>query len=183
VSSDLTLRPVGTPVIKSLLVSRGLDESKAELLAALAQGRVGWAVMASQEPKVLDQREDETTRSSSVLGCSRVARMAIAEKLSRSFSSGKREQVFQSLDSLAGWWRDLLLFKTGCSDLVVNVDAKDQLARQSTYLDLADIHCGILAVEEAATELDQNVNARLALENMLMRLPFTETLGERPASR
>lgn len=170
----ITLRPVAAPVITSLLISQGLDEAKAELLASLSQGRVGWAVMAARDPNVLEQREEETARASSVVGYGPTERIAVAEKLSRSFAAGKREQVFDSLDTLVGWWRDLLLFKTGCDDLAVNVDRKDVLARQSASLDLPDIRYSILAVAEAAAELDLNVNARLALENMLMRLPFAE---------
>ena len=51
----------------------------------------------------------------------------------------KRETVYETLDTWAGWWRDILLVKTGCSSDIVNIDYLSALAEMAGVYSLAQI--------------------------------------------
>ena len=68
-------------------------------------------------------------------------------------------------------WRDLLLMKEGGDDYVVNLPLAGQLSRMAESMATADIVAAIGCVQETRTHLERNVNPRLALEEMMLRLP------------
>jgi hypothetical protein len=75
------------------------------------------------------------------------------------------------------WWRDLLLLCGNNRDHVRNLDRWEELAGLSPQIGLTQSWAALKALETAATYLDANVNTRLALESLLLKLPRLHAAG------
>ena len=63
------------------LRARGLDDHQARLLAHLARGRVGWAIEASQDERMLERRDQLLDELRGLAEGGYVQRLAWAEQL------------------------------------------------------------------------------------------------------
>ncbi|MBN1661326.1 MAG: DNA polymerase III subunit delta' [Anaerolineae bacterium] len=167
----LDLRRVSLPAIEQTLRASGISTDAARLLARLSGGRVGWALDVGQDASALEQRRaalDEMTR---LLNAGRVERLAFADRQSRD-----GEACRHTLELWASWWRDLLLVCAGgtgseTAQHIVNVDRSDELASLARQYDLDRVYRVLVALSNAVDQLDANVNARLAVEGLLLKLP------------
>lgn len=163
----LRLRPVPAAELAAALQARfQVEASPAELLAHLSGGRPGEALRLHRQPDALDQRIEWLDACDGLLKANRVQRFAFAEKAS------KDRQTLRSL--LLVWlsfWRDVLLRVALSSAPVANVDREIQLKALSARLDLKTAYGWVAALERTLEQLTTNVNARLALEVLLLELP------------
>ena len=75
-------------------------------------------------------------------------------------------------------WRDLMLVKLGCRDIIINVDRLDRLVEMAQGYRLAQIRAFIESIRAAAEQLRQNANPRLALEVLMLDIPVKERGSE-----
>jgi DNA polymerase-3 subunit delta' len=163
----VALHPVGANVIREALIDRWHSEpARADLLARVSAGRPGWAVDALTDKAVLVQREQVLQDAWRVAVGNRVVRLRYAEEL-----SAKKESIDTALDIWQSWWRDLLLARTGCGDLIANVDHREQLAAQAPSYDVEQIGDFLNTLLDTTLRLEQDVNARLALDLLFLKLP------------
>jgi len=161
------LRPLSTARVAQALETRwGVEVSQAELLARLSGGRLGWAVVAAQDPGVLTRRREQLDCLQALISAGRVDRLAQAEQLSR-----KEHLIQATLQLWLGWWRDVLLVKAGTDKALINLDQAAQLRRAANRYSLSQIVETIQLIRSISEKLDQNVNKRLALEVLMLRLP------------
>ena len=169
---EVTLRPVPSHVIASALIGRGISPDHATLLARLSGGRPGWAIGAIDDPTFLAARETHLDLLSSVLATRSFARLPFADRLEDSRSLARtREAMATALATWTTWWRDVLVLRAGCAELVTGVDRLDELRVASRRLDVAAITGAIKRTGLALSHLDDNVNPRLALEGLFLDLP------------
>lgn len=157
-----------TPPVEE--IARGLEEAsvaadEAQRLARLCGGRVGWAVEAARNPKLLAEREEQLTRMQEIVSADTLGRLRWAHEL-----SGDDERLPALLDLWSGWWRDLLLWRAGCRDAVANVDREAELEAMQRGYELPQLVAGLRALGEARRRLDANANPRLTLEVLLLEL-------------
>ena len=76
-----------------------------------------------------------------------------------------------TLDAWAGWWRDLLLVKTGCTADIISIDFMSGLAEMAGTYSLIQIKSGIQNILEAGEQLKLNANPRLVVEALMLNLP------------
>lgn len=170
----LDLRPVATETIRRVLVKTyGVEEDEAHVVAHLAVGRVGWALRTSQDGEHRREQQRRLARLWKMGGASRVERMALAQELSQQFAKDieEREGVQELLESWSGWWRDVLLIKEGCHDLVVNVDQLPRLREYAGQVPAGQASHALNSIRATQSYLDQNVNPRLALEVLILGFP------------
>jgi DNA polymerase-3 subunit delta' len=161
----LRLTPVA--VIEEELRSRyGLDSERARLLAGLSGGRIGWAIRAAGDDAVLKHREDALRELAALPKMGRLDRLDYAQQLVR-----KPGLVQETLELLLSWWRDLLLIKGGSLETIVNRDNAASLEAGARGHALGDIARFLKAIRRAQSELDLNVDPRLALEVLMLDLP------------
>jgi DNA polymerase-3 subunit delta' len=161
------LRPLAPAQIETALQSRWqVAPESAKLLARLAGGRLGWAVRAANEPAMLAARNDALDALNNALRESRTERLMRAEALTK-----KPEQLPELLEQWLGWWRDLLLIHTGDGARITNIDRQALLNEQAARFSLEQIEMTLQAVRATARYLAQNVNPRLAMEMLLIKLP------------
>lgn len=164
----LPMRLVAIPTIQEALESRtDVDPSRANLVARLSGGRVGWALAAAKDSAALKAREERLDQLLWLLSVQGVHRWTEVGQLGTSSSELK-----DTLDLWSTWWRDLLLLKTGCPDQVTNLDRREGLEEAVALYDRHEMVAALQSTRRACDQLDHNVNARLALEVLLLEYPF-----------
>ena len=148
----------------------GADRDTADEIARRSGGRLGWALEAVERREILTELSDRLEALTDVIGAGLEARFAYAESLASSFFRS-RETVREELRAWLDLWRDLLLTKEGGADYVVNLSLADSLSRMAESMSTADIVAAVGCVQETWHHLERNVNPRLALEEMMLRLP------------
>jgi len=160
-------------VEQALKVRFGCDQEQAHLLAHLSGGRIGWAIQAAQDRSILEQREQLLAQLIALPGASRPDRLAFAAELAQRYTKDvtERQEVQAVLDTWSIWWRDMILVKANCPELVTNVDRMETLQEEARHYPLAQARAFLEALAQAGQQLRQNVNPRLALEVLALTVP------------
>ena len=143
-----------------------MAEDQAALLARLSGGRLGWAVSAATDPHVWQTRAKYLDDLLILTGEGHVKRLAYAEALSRA-----SEGVETALGLWATWWRDLLLVQQGQPDALLNLDRKTQLIQQADLYRPEQVQGALADLVQTLRRVRGNVNVRLALDVLLLRMP------------
>ncbi len=163
------LRPTPTDLIEETLLTRHrVPTDEANLLAHLADGRLGWAIRAHREPAVLQERRAQLETLHQALNGTLVARFSLAESLAR-----KADTLPPLLRTWLSWWRDLALMTYGrkSNESISNVDEFEKLHELAARLPRAAVLASLAQTEAALRQLKQNANTRLVLENVLLTYP------------
>jgi len=167
----LELLPLAATEVAAALNSRwGIELQKAKLLARLSHGCLGWALSAAFDDGLLQQRAERLKRLLDITRANYEERFAYAAQLVGQFSQS-RGSVQEILDLWLDWWRDLLLVKVGCSDIITNVDLEATLIDWSRDFSLAEIKAFINSIQAAGEQLRQNANPRLVLDVLMLSMP------------
>jgi len=179
----LELSPLAATEVETALNSRwGIEPQKAKLLARLSHGCLGWALSAALDDGLLQQRAEKMDRLLDIINADYEERFAYANQLAAQFTQN-RGLVQEVLDLWLDWWRDLLLVKIGCSDIITNVDRLDKLVEIAEDYRLAQIKAFINSIQAAGEQLRQNANPRLVLEVLMLDMPGKERLSEKKLAK
>ncbi|HLO24468.1 MAG TPA: DNA polymerase III subunit delta' [Geobacteraceae bacterium] len=149
--------------VEEFLRSRECAPETARIIASLAGGSLKRALEIGEDEaltdrtKLLERLDALTTREMAPL-------FSMAEEL-----SGDREKALETLDLLATYLRDILLLQGGSSE-VINADLLPLIEKNACRFSLDAVMERIRHVFEARYALQRNVNPRLALEVLFMRL-------------
>jgi len=167
----MELAPLPLGEVEEALVGRwGVDPQMARLLARLSHGRLGWALSAASDSSLLQRRTEKLERVVEVIQADYEERFTYATQLATQFSQS-REMVLELLDLWLDWWRDLLLVKVGCGDIITNVDMVATLDKMGQGYRLEQIRDFINNLQAAKEQLGQNASPRLALEVLMLNIP------------
>ena len=162
----LALRPLSAARIEQALVERcQVAESSARILARLSAGRIGWAIHVAQDPALLEQRQGDLRELLGVLDQGRAAKVLYAEKVAG------RQDLRDLLHLWQTWWRDVMLIRGGCEELIVNLDRRDALHNLAGRYTLAQISRALTGIQASGQQIEQNVNPRLSLEVLFLSWP------------
>jgi DNA polymerase-3 subunit delta' len=167
---NLHLRPLVPDLIEqSLAVRWQVPASEATVLAHLADGRLGWAVQAARDSTILTTRHTQLETLYDALAGNRVARFALADKLSR-----KAEELPDVFKTWLSWWRDALLLTQANGQRVVisNIDQQAQLAEKVKGWQADQAFTSLQQTNQALWQLARNGNTRLVVENLLLAYPL-----------
>jgi DNA polymerase III subunit delta' len=169
---ELRLRPALRTQLAAALVDMGTEPERALQLAALAGGRPGWAISAFRDPSLFEQQHTSSQQLVDALSGSRVERLVRARALSERWY-GHPEVVRETLRVWMSWWRDVVLVQLGLMNRIVHLEASEQTALRSAavHVSPASARQATAAIQQTLADLDTNVNARLALDLLLLRLP------------
>ena len=83
------------------------------------------------------------------------------------------ETVRETLRVWMSWWRDVVLVQLGLVDRVVHLEAGERaaLTLAAQQVDRPTARGAAARIQQTLADLDTNVNARLALDLLLLRLP------------
>ena len=167
----IRLTPLPMSSIKSILIDRyETDEQKAELVAHLSHGCLGWALSAIEDEQHLQHRTTALDAFNELMEASYTHRFSYASDLASAF--GKNRSHVENVFALwIDWWRDLLLLKTGNDEYITNVDYQSVLQGIAERCRLSQIQSFIQSIQTAAIQLGQNANSRLVLETLVLDMP------------
>ena len=142
-----------------------LSDTEATILAALSEGSFKKA-LGSNRDIFLEKRCKLIQSLSALSSGSIIPSFSFAEEL-----DADKEALADILDIFQSFYRDLLLLKHGCAEEeLVNLDLLEVLQRQNRSTTTAGLLQKLKALESARFHLQRNVNRRLTLEVMLMRI-------------
>lgn len=153
---------VATAVQRNL----GLDERQSRLFALLSGGSIGRAVQIAQDAAVAERREQTVDLLQKLPTMDDFALLGQAEALEKG-----KEHLGDWLDLLTAWLRDaLILAQTGSTELVINADRLSTVQALADEYGAATLLSMLDAVVFLRSTLQRNVNVRLALDVLLLRL-------------
>lgn len=139
---------------------------QAALLARLADGRLGWAVQRLTDEQAWNERTLRLAEARALPLQSRLQRLQMADELSRTPAA-----LQPTLALWISWWRDLLLMQQGNAAHLRNLDLAGELAREAARYDPTQVQHFLVRLQAAPTQINQNVNARLLLETLMLHMP------------
>jgi DNA polymerase-3 subunit delta' len=161
------LRPLPLEQVQAALETRwGVDGERAALLARLSSGRLGWAVDAHTDPELWSGRARSLDELLTLTEEGPLGRLTYAEQLSR-----HGDAIEATLGLWTTWWRDVLLVQRGLPDAIVNLDRRVQLTQQADLYRPEQVQAALIDLVRTVHRLRANVNARLALDVLTLRLP------------
>ena len=167
----LDLRPLSPSLVARELMARyEVGRERADEIARLSGGRLGWAIQATNEPELLEHHETALVEIEAATAAGLEERFSYAARLATSFGE-QREPTRKELGLWLEWWRDVMLINQGASEMVTNLSRLESLRTTAESLSTAQIVSGIEAIRTAAEYLDRNVNPRLTLEDLMLALP------------
>ena len=165
------LRPISAGLVRETLTQHyNVPHDRAELLARLSGGCLGWALLAIRDESLLEQRAQRVATFIDLSSAGMHKRFTYAAELATQFGRS-RERVADVLSSWLQWWRDLLFIKGENSQSITNIDQQAVLLQQAQALSTKQIVDFIHHLQEVGEQLEQNANPRLALEVLMLRMP------------
>ena len=169
-AQQIPLRPIRQQLIKNQLVVSGCDEERAELIARLSGGRMGWALAAADDEALLAFRQETLDTLSKVISGTRLSRMKLSDELNRRLGRDKA-QLRNVLEIWQSYWRDVLLM---CCDSLVepcNVDRRAETHALAGRISAEMARAALEATGGALRALDTNANPRLLFDALFLTYP------------
>ena len=164
---------VGQPrelIERTLRTRWDIEPGRAAELARLAGGRLGWAVVALHDERVLEQHEEALDAAERIAAAPMSERMAFAAEAGGRYTR-ERAQVHALLEAWQAWWRDLLVIAAGREQAAVHRERLDRLRATAAQCDVRGLARALRAVTDARQQLEENASPALTLEAMMLALP------------
>jgi DNA polymerase-3 subunit delta' len=157
--------------VESALRNRwDVEASHASELARLSGGRLGWAVIALHDERMIEDRASALADAERIATAPLADRFAWAGEVGGRFSRD-RAAVQQTLALWEEWWRDILLITAGREELAVHREGIERMRHLAAGCDTAAAARALRALADARQQLDENASPVLALEVMMLALP------------
>ena len=157
--------------IEAVLQERWQAEPElASRLARLAQGRLGWAVAALEDDRLLIDRDEVIDEIEVLLAGGDEERFGYAASLGARYPRDPAT-VRSSLAVWEAWWGDVLLVAAGQESLAAETERLDMLRSHAAQYGVAGAVTALNAVADARRHLEEHASPTLALEVMLLELP------------
>jgi len=162
----LRLRPLAVAEVQRALENRGLENSRARLIAHISGGRFGYALRLTENDSVLEKREERLNELLTLLPASRVEKFAYAEKISKD-----KDAMRQAILFWLSYWRDVMLRTAQAETPLVNVDRNLEIEDLASRMDLPSARLVVSGLENVLEKMDRNVNSRMLAEVLLLDMP------------
>ena len=167
----LEVRPLSEEKLATILTQEhGLPEEDVRLLTRLSAGRLGWALAAAKDPKVLGARQHALDMLLDLIDGGLEQRFKHSQEVATQFSRN-RATARETLGIWLGWWRDLMLMKEGAPELVVNLDAREGLEERKDRFSKEQVTDVVRELVATLERLEENASPRLALDVLMLAIP------------
>lgn len=148
---------------KTLVEVYNIAGERAGLLSSLSSGRIGEALKLNDD-EAFERR-------------SRILDGFLSGAIFESEFDVSREESIFMLETIATWYRDLMVVKVGAlADIpLINADRKDLIIKRAAKVDRAEIEDSIREVMACASSLDEFANIKLSMSVLATRLTRSDT--------
>lgn len=168
----IPLRGVSTAAISLALQDRAVERDKAEMLAALSEGRPGRALRWESDADHFERRSEALETLNEALGLDIGGRFALAERMvGRGKLSVQRRRVRSTLEAWLSLWRDLLYQGYEAEVQPRNPDRLPAFEHRVERVAPSDRYGAVRALSATLAAVDGHANLRLAVEALLLKLP------------
>ncbi len=166
----LRLRPLPVERIeRGLREDWGYDSEKAVFLARISNGCPGMARRLAENPELLQKREKWLSDFHNMMTASRVERFAYVDKIWKD-----KEGLRTILLVWLSYWRDIMLLSAGSSSDLANPDWLKQISTAANQFGESRSRQVVISIQRTQDLIQRNVNARLALEVLMLDLPVLQ---------
>lgn len=152
-------------LVRGLVDLKGVSGQEARLYASLAGGSMGRA-LSYASGSLLADRDGANALAGALWQCGPLEAVEMAEK-----ASASKPKALFTLDTLACWYRDLMVYREAGDDGVLfNTDRADTIKMEAGLFDTGRILEIIEEIESTKRKIEVNANTRLALETLFLRL-------------
>ena len=169
-AQHIPLRPVPAQLIAQQLTARGCPAERAEFIAGLSSGRMGWALAALGDDSELAFRAEMIDLLCDVLAGRRLQRLKIADELGKRIGRDKA-MLRRILAIWTSFWRDVLLRCCGEEGAPCNSDRSADIQALASQLEISAAHAAITATRGTMNALSTNANLRLLLDALFLDYP------------
>ena len=163
----LMMQPLSAEQVADALVERWqTPEEEARLLASLAQGRLGWAVRASEKPEIREIRTETLDRLAELTAATRDQRLRASGSLAPDVETARATLALWTL-----WWRDVTLAACGATHLTSTGERRAEAVRQGRLVGQSRAEAFLRELLAAQAGFDANANPRLTYDVLLLALP------------
>jgi DNA polymerase III subunit delta' len=162
----LRLRPLKIEEIQKALEHRGIEKSRAKLIAHISGGRFGYALRLVENDDLLEIREERLNELLTLLPASRVEKFKYADQLSKD-----KDAMRQTILFWLSYWRDVMLRTAQAESPLVNVDRNVEIEDLASRMDLSSSRRVVSGLEATLEKMDRNVNSRMLAEVLLLDMP------------
>jgi DNA polymerase-3 subunit delta' len=169
---EIRLRPAPRRELVEALVAAGAEPVRAERLAAVSGGRQGVALAANSDQAALERQQAAVGDLLRVLAGSRLERLALGRGLAERWLA-RPEAVRDTLRAWLAWWHDVLLAQVGLEARLAHLtpDERRAVEQAARHISRPDARRAAAHVQQTLADLEANVNARLALDLLVLRQP------------
>ena len=155
-------------IIKELLEKHEFTETEARIAAALGQGSFTLAETAlTQETAALRKFPAQLLRVAFKKNYYRTDLLAMITEL----LNNDKDAVIQVLNLMIFWLRDVIVYLNyKDANRIINLDQAETIQKFANAYQNLDIAAGIRIIEEAITLIPKNVNMRLIMISMFIKL-------------
>ncbi|HYM14892.1 MAG TPA: AAA family ATPase [Dehalococcoidia bacterium] len=146
------------------------EPSLAARLARLAGGRLGWALLALRDERMVDLREEALDRAQALASAPMAERFAFAAELGGRYTKD-RAGVQAALETWQAFWRDILLIAAGREQQAAHRERLDRLRALAAQCDVAGAARALRAIADARQQLVENGSPILVLQVMMLAVP------------
>jgi DNA polymerase-3 subunit delta' len=164
---QVPLYPLPVAQVERALIERwNADPGRAELLAHVSGGRLGWAARLHTSRAALKRRSQHLEDLVGILNASTTERFRYAQRL-----ASDRAATMETLEQWLSWWRDVVLIAAQADAPLTNVDRLGELNHYARRFGLGVGAAAVQVLRATSDSLRRNANARLALEVLMLDLP------------
>jgi DNA polymerase III subunit delta' len=173
----LRLRPMPVDTLAEILETKeDISKEKANLIAHISGGRVGYAKQLAGEEALLERRKKWMDDLLMLLAGNRINRLQYSVKMHKSTKDRTefKQTLWEGLSFWLSFWRDVMLVCTGSGMPIANIDlseAVEKVSRCITKQTSAEIASNL----EHSFARIQSANLQLMLDNLLLGWPFVKT--------
>lgn len=161
----IQLRPLSLEnLTRGLQQNFNIPEQEASLLSHIASGRPGFALQLHRNPDALQRRSQWLDDLVDLINANRLQRFDYAAILAKD-----RDRISEQLMVWSSFFRDVLLVSSQASVPLTNIDRVNQIAELASKVDTGGAKIAVEEIERINMLISQNINSRLALENLLLR--------------
>lgn len=115
-----------------------------------------------------EKQEEELAKNADFLAKSQIRQ--IEERNKRRLTNETSEALKQALSIMASWLRDIAVVCAGDSQLVINVDFKDEICALAPYTNIAKVSGALRAIEDTKLALRYNVSPETCLDVAFLKM-------------